>query len=335
MDYLGATLNDIAKKTNVLFDPSETVTDWKRRVVYSVCGRMMLSSLWDYSEDRSVSVQLVKRRGKDIMQSYQLLFPEIASESNFGEHIDALAEKIYELHLINGQMYHKNWRVSPSRFGSDYIGNVVLLKGLYATDDCFMSGIGPYITKKSGDEGDNNNSLKVNRPDLESLLSGFIDNAKWYESSDLKGYEFLRTTPPFTKGYWLDRPDRNDILLMRYKNNDLGPKTYFLHKSNEGRDLIADLPDWIGKQQRFTMLAIALLKKYDALPKASLIKKDTIANVKIPYYLPPEEGNLIREYTWPKLFDGDDSPFERVISIQLYDTVKLLLNGIGFEVEEM
>lgn len=326
-------LNNIAEEMGVECDQTETETAWIRRVIYSVCGRLMLSSLWD-SSDGIVSVEHIKKRGSDILTAYQSLFPEIANDSNFGKNTKSIVETVYSLLLESGQMYHKANYCAPSQLEGSWLGGVVLVKGLYAYDQCRMSGVGPFIT-----DGNLENVIRSQRDysNIDTLLESFINSANWYEYDELEGdYEFLRTqTASDKKGYWIDNPDRPDgVNLMRQKNNSNGPRLYYFHKTKGGKDMISDLPYWISEKKRFTMLAIALRKYYGTLPSIKMIKSDTTAKIVLHYYLPPDEDILLRTYSWPKLFDGEDSPFNRTISIKLYDAIKQLFRNIGFYVEE-
>lgn len=325
-------LKQIAREINVTKDMSESETAWQRRVIYSICGRMMLASLWDYSDADTVSVRHMKQRGLEMLESYQLLYPSIVSESNYGIHNQDLVERMYDRFLQIGQMYHKRNYVRAASARSRYISGVSLLSGMYATDSYYLSGVGPY---RMGCDDNAMQGFPFTHPLIEDLLEGYIKNAMWVAlNGAIEDYEFLRTVPPFTRGYWRADPDvEAAITLLRYKNND-GPKQYYLCKRQADVLMVSALPRWINQDRNHVLLSIALLKEYEALPPVIITKRDTIAVVELPYRLPPEEEAVLNTYSWPYAYDGEDRAFKRFIAMPLYGAIKEMMQTVGFNVEE-
>lgn len=326
-------LKQIASDINVIRDGSESEIAWLRRVIYSICGRMMLASLWDDRSDTGlVSIRHVKQRGMDILNAYQLAYPEIISENNFGVCNNDIVERIYNLFLETGQVYHKRNYVRPSTYKSLSAFGISFLSGMYATDDYYLSGVGPY-SYNTIDYA--NERLSFSHPSMKKMLSGFVKKASWYRfADDTENYEFLRTIPPFTRGYWRGDIDRtDDVTLLRYKSNG-GLKQYYLCKYHNSELMISDLPMWLNAGRNHVLLSIALLKEYGVLPSACMTRKNTLTLVEVPYRMPPEEENLLNAYSWPVVFDGEDRSFKRVIAEPLHDAIKELLINVGFDVEE-
>ena len=335
MDTITAIeLKKIAYDIKVIQDPEESDDDWKRRVIYSVCGRMALASLWDCANGETVSVQHLKNRCKEILGAFETVYPECISLSNYGEHDLEIVNCIYNLYLSNGQFYHKSNRLAPSKKIRKTIGGVSLIKGLYATDSCRMSGIGPYLVDTNGDSGVD--SLGFCHPESTLLLDTLINNAYWHELQiDNQHYSFLRTKPPFTRGYWMNSPDREGGITMScYGEDGSGQKQYYLTKVAGGKRWIADLPTWISENRMHVYLTTEILKRYGTLPPIIVKLHETMAEIEIPYRLPPEEETFVKVYSWPQRYNGQEHSFTRIIASELLSLMKRLFAQIGFDVQE-
>lgn len=341
-------LKDISRDINVLQDPDEDDVKWMRRVVYSVCGRLTLAALWDCPEGETVSVQYIKQRCAQAMKAYSLLYPEIVSASDFGEHANDLVECIYGNYLEGGQFYHKRNRVSPPKYTCHTINGISFIKGLYATEDCYISGIGPYIVQNNdivAKVASKDDVFQFNHPNG-LLLDGLLKNAQWHEitgeitgttvrkTNTLTDYVFLKTTPPF-RPYWIKRPDRTSgISMMCHEGDGLGRKQYFLIDIRDDKILVSDLPEWINNNRCHVYLTTELLRRYGTLPPIRMEKLGTLTKVDIQYRLPPDEECFVRMYSWPYRFDGSDTAFHRVIASELHNGMQKILTSTGFEVVE-
>lgn len=335
MNEIATELRKIAHEINVIQDPMEDEIEWKQRLFYSICGRMGLASLWDCPEDEDISVQHFKSRCMELLEAFENLCPEIVSQANYGDHDFDLIEGIYNLYYLGGQFYHKRNRLSPSKPAYLSIGDVSMIKGLYATDICFMSGLGPYLLVE--EKGFSNESFHFNHPKAELMLDTMVNNAQWREvPNDIDNYSFLRTRPPYGHGYWVKNRDRNQGLsLIRYDGDVNSPKQYFLVKIENDKVRISDLPEWISKNRMHVYLSLAMLRHFESLPPITIRKYKTIAMLEISYRLPPEEETLVKMYSWPQQYDGEDRPFKRIISIELLEAMKSLFAQMGFEIQEV
>lgn len=328
-------LKKIAHDINVRQDPNESEIDWKRRVIYSACGRQSLASLWDCTENDTVSVQHFKSRCAELLEAFETLFPEIVSLANYGDCDPKIIECMYECYFTGGQFYHKRNRLAPSKYVRQDMGGVSIIKGIYATDTCFMSGLGPYQMEERA--GLTDKPFHFNHPDSAILLNNFEKNTQWHEApNDIQNYSFLRTKPPFKRGYWIDKCDTEQgITLVRYMGDGQSPKQYFLAKVEEGCLMVSDLPAWISKNRMHVYLSLEILKRYESLPPIIMSKYTTKAVIDISYRLPPEEDIFLRMYSWPLQYDGEDRPFKRIIPIELFSGMKSLFIQLGFEVQEV
>ena len=141
--------------------------------------------------------------------------------------------------------------------------------------------------------------------------------------------------PSFEQGYWIKKIDRqHGITLLRYDGEGWEPKQYFLSKIENGNIMISDLPRWISNNRMHVYLSLEIVKKYGSVPPVIMKKGTTIALIKIPYRLPPEEEAFVNMHSWPMQYDGEDRAFNRIISLELYDMMKSLFIGMGFEIQE-
>lgn len=327
-------LEEIAKTMNIIQDPSEEKEQWARRVVYSICARMALASLWDSESDGTVSVQHMKNRILEILEVYQLLLPEIISSDNYGDFNKSIAEDIYSTYLASGFLYHKANRVTSSLYSTINFDNICLVKGIYATSTCYMSGMGPYIVNDLANE--KGFDLHINHPNAGVLLNKMIDDAVWDEYYGEVGKEsFLRTYPSFKNKYWIDKYDRpGEISLFKYGEIGKEALRYCLCKKVNGELFISELPYWMSEDRRFTLLSVELLKRFGTLPQIIAKKQESFVEIDVGYRLPPEEEALFRLYSWPKRFDMDNQPFNRIVSNRVYPIMKELFVQTGFEVKE-
>ena len=335
MDVITAIeLKTIAREINIIQDPQESDSAWERRVIYSICGRMAMASLWDCANGETVSVQHLKGRCSEILEAFETICPEIISPSDFGDNDSAIIDCIYDLYCSGGQLYHKRNRIAPSKKTCKTIEGISLMKGLYATDTCFMSGLGAYLI--DAQKENEVKSLGFSHPESAPLLDYLIQNAHWneFQIGNLQ-CSFLRTIPPFTRGYWTNSPDRDGgISIACYDGDGNGSKQYYLTNKAEGKRWIADLPSWISDNRMHVYLTTEILKRYEILPPIKMKLYKTITEIEIPYRLPPEEETFVKLYSWPKRYDGQEHSFTRIIASELSPLMKKLFVQIGFDVQE-
>ena len=334
MDITLLELKDISRDINTPQDPEEDVSRWMRRVVYSVCGRMTLAALWDCPEGESVSIQHIKQRCAEIMKAYCLIYPAIVSETDYGDHVADMVERIYEIYLESGQMYHKRNRVTPSKYICHTVSGVSFVKGIYATVDCYMSGIGPYLIQE-GDVSEDD-SFHFSHPEMGLLLDSLVKGAQWVEMTrGTEAYSFLKMKPPYSP-YWTKKADwTSGISMVRYDGDGNGRKQYFLATIQDGKILMSDLPAWINERRKHVYLTTEILKRCGTLPPVIMKKNKQLTEIEIAYRLPPEEETLLKMYTWPHRFDGEDSSFKRIVVSELHEAMKRLFLQTGFDVQEV
>ena len=77
MNQYNGLLSAVARQYGILRGTNEEESEWKTRLIYSICGMMAYASLWDDSEE-TVSIIHLKRKVKNILSNYKLLYPELS-----------------------------------------------------------------------------------------------------------------------------------------------------------------------------------------------------------------------------------------------------------------
>lgn len=65
-------LENVSDKYHIYRGAKEPENDWKARVIYSICGMMAYTSLWD--DEKSISIVHLKRR---VRRYSRIIFPYI------------------------------------------------------------------------------------------------------------------------------------------------------------------------------------------------------------------------------------------------------------------
>lgn len=72
-------LENVSDKYHIYRGAKEPENDWKARVIYSICGMMAYTSLWD--DEKSISIVHLKRRVRRILKDYLSLYPSVSMNS--------------------------------------------------------------------------------------------------------------------------------------------------------------------------------------------------------------------------------------------------------------
>ena len=70
MNQYNGLLSAVARQYGILRGTNEEESEWKTRLIYSICGMMAYASLWDDSEE-TVSIIHLKRKVKNILSNYK------------------------------------------------------------------------------------------------------------------------------------------------------------------------------------------------------------------------------------------------------------------------
>lgn len=320
-------INKIADDLNIRREGNESKESWKNRILYSLTGLQMLSSLYDCDDSSladldyqngTISMQHVLKRGGKLVKVFDLT--------------DDCAEKIRELYVSGGFMLHKNNRLAPPLLTISGIGNVALFRGLPPWKASNVSGLGIWgIEENTACIEDMFNIEKQNIPDW---FDNFMNRVHWRKIQTLYAdVEFLNITEPSKYGYWLQRPPSNGTTVCRTIN--AGERQYSLLKF--GEDIkVCHLPNWFATHGEYRRIAIALRIYANNRPTVRITKHRYTANIAFDYMLPPSEQIFAELYSW----SAEANPFDirgrllRIISIELLPIYKTIFIRLGFNLQE-
>lgn len=329
----------IGRQLNI---PESDGNDWVCRVVYSVAGLMALASLWDYTEDGSVSIQHFKSRARRIFDAYEGVYPEIAPL--FPRDKVNLIEEIYSTYLRNGFFYHSAYQISPAAPASGGNGDLTLYRGVSPDLRPFMSGLGFYSVQSSTSNRTISSIFGLQKQSLGSYLEELLAHCEWEQIEWPDNTEFLRINPPFKWGYWQQIPEKGDrISLARYGEPN---KIFAFYRYSNGMFLSTPIPEWrirdyfsneSGNYGEYRRIAVSLLEKYGTLPKIETKAREGLIEIKLGYRLPPSEENFFKLYSWPLQYDFTSKMpqvFTRVMTRQIYPMFKYEMESIGYSFVE-
>lgn len=146
--------------------------------------------------------------------------------------------------------------------------------------------------------------------------------------------KYLRLKPPFIRGYWVDKPDRNGtISILRVEL--IGSQLYYLYRYAGTKLEVSPLPQWQVEEYNYRTLASACLLTYGTLPPIEYEEDGALVYLSMNYLLPPRELNFLKLYSWPKTCTKIPSDFKRKISKEVFIAIKSLLTDAGYEFKEV
>ena len=310
---------------------SETDTQYKMRVLYSALGRLAYASLWDTLEEiehKEVPVSEIhfKHRILSLIQVFHKVFPEL--KSLFFPDAKDGSQMIYDL-FLNCEMYHSPYRLIPAVSASAEAVNVCFLRGTDPLVPGPVSGVGRY-------------TLKAETPEcVQSVAHMFLfaeqhpvaiwehlcAQAKWSEAMHPEQLRFLRTKPPFSRGYWQEKTEQG-ITLARTQNNEM--PIYYLCQSEGDRLLISQLPSWRTEEGAYRLLSAGIMLKQKTLPPILFHIDGGLVKIHVQYLLPPNEQRFLEFYSWPNSFTSDECSFHRICSTSIFTAIMKVLMEAGY-----
>lgn len=328
MNKYDGLLTNVADRYKIYKGSHESLNDWKTRLIYSVCGMMAYSSLWD-DEDTPISMIHLKRRIRVILKNYKSMYPELSNSLPIFS--AELENEITEQFLNTGIVYHCPNRIAPSIKHEEICDNVLFQRGIALDDISCVSGIGFY-SKLHGTQ--NPDMVKImfglEHEDLQSLWSMKTSNASWQSNlpSD-QNVEYLRLSPPFSHGYWINKPDTTGtISILRVGLQ--GSQLYYLYRYLDASIKISPLPQWQVESFNYRSLACACLLSLGVLPPIEYSEDGALVHIHINYLLPPHELAFLKLYSWPEKCTYLPCDFNRTLSTEVFTSIKNILASEGY-----
>ena len=329
MDKYNGLLSKVSQQYHILRGTQETEDEWETRLVYSICGMMAYASLWDDAEE-PISIVHMKGRVRSVLGSYKSLYPEL---SGAFPHISGeLEEEIANQFLSAGVVYHCPNRIAPSMKHEEAFGDILFQRGIALDSISCVSGIGFY-SKQYGEK--NPDKIKAmfgfEQENLQALWRITLSAASWKSNLSFEqNTEYLRLTPPFSQGYWVNKPDTTGTVSI-LRTGMKGSQLYYLYRYYGTTMEVSPLPQWQVEFYNYRSLACACLSTYGTLPPIEYFEDGVLVHVHMNYLLPPRELEFLKLYSWPEICTSLPCNFKRKISIEVFAAIKNVLSDEGYE----
>lgn len=307
----------------------ETENDWETRLIYSICGMMAYASLWD-GQGETVSIVHLKERVRRMLGNYKIMYPELSVSLSCAS--TELEDEIMNQFLEAGVVYHKSYRIAPSMKREELFDNILFQRGIAIDCVLCVSGIGFY-SKQCGTNDPNKVKAMfgLEQEKLQTVWSVTLSAASWKSNQSFEqNTEYLRLNPPFSQGYWVNKPDAiGTVSLLR--TGMRGSWLYYLYRYSENTMEVSPLPQWRVEACNYRLLACACLSAHGTLPPIEYFEDGALVHVRMNYLLPPRELEFLKLYSWPEKCTSFPCNFKRKISKDVFDAVKRILSDSGYE----
>lgn len=330
MNKYHGLLSSIARKYHIHKGAQETENDWKTRLVYSVCGMMAYASLWDDPEEGPVSIMHLKGKVRSTLANYRSIYPELSSSLPCAS--AELENEIANQFISAGVVYHCPRRIAPSMKREEPFDDILFQRGLALDDISCVSGIGFY-SKQEKTTGSNyvRAMFGLEQETLQALWRSTLSAASWKAGLSFEqNTEYLCLEPPFSQGYWTNRPNTTGTVSI-LRTGMKGSFLYYLYRYTDTAIEVSPLPQWQVKSCNYRSLACACLAAHAALPPIEYFEDGALVHVQMGYLLPPRELNFLKLYSWPEKCSSLPCDFRRNLSSEVFAAIKRLLTEEGYE----
>lgn len=332
MDKYNYLLTKISRLYHILKGTHETQEEWKARLIYSICGMMAYASLWDDTDD-TISINHVKRRIRNILSDYKVMYPEVSDY--FPDNTEELENEIKELFLSAGVIYHCPNRISPSVKHEESFGNILFQRGISLDEIAYVSGIGYYRIQNDKTPINNIKAMYgLEHGKLSELWQHTLSNIYWQTNFKLEhNTEYIRLKPPFSRGYWINEPDKTGTISI-LRTGMIGSQIYYLYRVINGEMQVSPLPQWQVENNNYMTLACACLTVNETLPPIQYSIDGPLIHIHLGYLLPPHELAFLKLYSWPESYTKLPCDFNRILSLEVFTAIKAILTSEGYIFKE-
>ena len=330
MNKYNGLLSSVAHKYHICKGARETENEWKTRLVYSICGMMAYASLWDDSEEGTISIVHLKRKVRSMLANYKSMYPELSGSLPYVS--EELEDEIADQFLSTGVVYHRPNRIVPSMKHEEPFGDILFQRGIALDSISCVSGIGFYSKQYGAKNTDKIKAMfGLDQENLQTLWRITLSAASW--KSDLsfeQNTEYLRLKPPFSQGYWVNKPDTTGTVSI-LRTGMKGSQLYYLYRYSGTTMEVSPLPQWQVESYNYRSLACACLSTYGTLPPIEYFEDGALVHVRMNYLLPPRELEFLKLYSWPEICTSLPCNFRRKLSIEVFTAIKNVLSDEGYE----
>lgn len=329
MNKYNGLLLTVARQHGIQRGTSEAESEWKTRLIYSICGMMAYASLWDDSED-SVSIVHLKRKVGSILQNYKLLYPELSGCLPYNS--EEMEKEIKNLFQSTGIVYHSPNRIAPSINREELFGGILFQRGVALDNISCVSGIGFYSRQQGSASIDRVKDMFGLEPEnLQAVWHTALSASLW-EPTPLFAHitEYLRLKPPFSRKYWVTEPDKTGVVSI-LRTGMIGSRLYYLYRYTSKGLEVSPLPHWVVKSHNYRSLACACLSAYGTLPPIEYSEDGALIHLHMNYLLPPHELEFLKLYSWPETCVSLPCNFRRKLSTEVFSAIRDILTDEGYE----
>lgn len=330
MNRYNGLLSTVAHKYQIHKGTQETENDWKTRLIYSICGMMAYASLWDDSEKDPISIVHLKRKIRNMLANYKSMYPELSGSLPYVS--EELEDEIADLFLCSGVVYHRPNRIAPSMKHEEPFSDILFQRGIALGSISCVSGIGFYSKQEGATNPDRIKTMfGLEHETLHALWYATLSAASWNpDPSFEQNTEYLRLKPPFSQGYWVNKPDTTDVVSI-LRTGMKGSQLYYLYHYSDTMIEVSPLPQWQVESYNYRLLACACLSTYGTLPPIEYFEDGALVHIRMNYLLPPRELELLKLYSWPEICTSLPCNFRRKLSEEVFVAIKNLLSDEGYE----
>ena len=329
MNQYNGLLSAVARQYGILRGTNEEESEWKTRLIYSICGMMAYASLWDDSEE-TVSIIHLKRKVKNILSNYKLLYPELSGSLPYRS--EELENEIENLFQSAGVAYHNPYRIAPSINREELFCGILFQRGVALDNISCVSGIGFYSRQQGEATYDGvKDMFGLETENLQALWNMTLSASSWKPASAFAyNTEYLRLKPPFSRKYWVNEPDKTGVVSI-LRTGVKGSELYYLYRYTSKGLEASPLPHWMVESHNYRSLACACLSAYGTLPPIEYSEDGAIVHLHMNYLLPPQELEFLKLYSWPDTCVSLPCNFRRKLSSEVFVAIRNILSDEGYE----
>ncbi|MDO4542968.1 MAG: hypothetical protein Q4C01_00330 [Clostridia bacterium] len=335
MNKYSGLLSTVSHRYNILKGKQETENEWKTRLIYSICGMMAYASLWDDSEE-PVSIVHLKRRIHSMLANYKSMYPELSESLPYAS--NELEDEIANQFLSMGVVYHRPNRIAPSVKHEEPFDGILFQRGIPLDSISCVSGIGFYSKYDEATSPRVNLSriktmFGLEQENLQAIWHTILSSASWESRPSFEyGTEYLRLKPPYSEGYWINKPDMTGTVSI-LRTGMTGLQLYYLYRYIDAMIEVSPLPQWQVESRNYRTLSCACLSAYGTLPPIRYSEDESLVHIRINYLLPPRELEFLKLYSWPEKCTSLPHDFRRKLSTEVFTSIKKILSDEGYQFE--
>lgn len=322
----------IAETLNIKRGGQEGENVWKSRVIYSAAGRIALCSLWDITEeDPKATIVHFKRRTYREIEVLSYINDELRKMLD-GD-MDSIVDEIYDIFLKTGYLYHTSNHVEPVPDIVVKVGKTNILRGSMLQENVELSGIGLYSKTELSKQYDTvdsvNEMFHLPRLSLQEFYKKITRNIDWQKFQATEHAEFLRMRPPFSKEYWSRDYDRSgQISLLRI--GQPGRYIFYFYRYMDGTIDVSPIPTWMTDDYEYRQIACSILYVQGVLPTTHFRFDGDLVHMHVGYLFPPKIQNFFKLFSWPETMQNFPSDFRRVMSTDVFEIFRDVIENLGY-----